>query len=1352
MLQFVEKLNQDDQLNQKQLKNIIRYKIKCYSFMGICLAATRDYRLSKLSTRKCLCLIDHELQKQEKYNEKDEKSESSVSIESTNYPIDSSKALVQLKVECLLDASNACGQMVKTFKEMVKFNACLIEKNKHDKFDMDEFGGLKEADEQRVNFAKHAFLLSKSLIDPNIRVQALFTLAISLYENELYQSAAYYFNELLSISTVLLEPIDVTFYSDASIDYHLEANIYMCKCQLIIHYFQADSFIKLNSESENFDFELHKEQAKTEANLMNKENHIDFDVLYKKLLKYNKTLLDRIFQWKLNETVRASFQFSCSKIDKLKQDKESERLNNLYNLCNECLIYIAFKMEKYDDCLIHIERVSYLLSVDLQTLHESGMTKNLDFLSYENLLEIIRLVQGPVLHYKFLFDSKLLIVFLIEPEKGITFHKQIKTSQIFSAQEIKKTNSKGSQSELEFWLFKFEIIKNQWFKEHLDEIECRHVPSDDNELKILREANRAKEKSFFTYLHANLKSDAQFKLEYHFDTVDLSSLKLSDKLKVDLTVNELSYGSLHHTTHKQEPNIQSIQMLTKLFSSFILKPIETIYQKLVESQTEQAIKFVIDSKYLQLFSYALNSLNQSNDTSKNFNFLLVLDSYFYFGYKYLTCLEQQIKDEWKLEEKRQEILASPRRPTTAKNTEIKIPKKNIIPKYTSNPRLAIHLLNENPSLDHVLVRNDHVNRLKARLDSSVSVLISQTITGTDAKRSKLEIINYEQVHKDEKCCVMGCPDLRHKFLKNGFDQLKQVASLLYTEPIFSKKMTKQEVLSQLSTSTLIFISTFSTNDSNSTLICSPSHEYPSSSFEIDKYCKLDENDLNSIDMHRCSLLILNCYSFVFNQPKIGLAKKLLSRGCQCVLLVLTPLADNLMNAFYLQFINNLKRNKMIIEAFVSAVESLLTPNTSSIAHLIRSAFCLIGCKSIKLNINEIAKTMVQKRVDQSLEQLSQENKKSYLNREKKPLVFSENYTPSLEVTLNQLQILIKLLLNQTIEDSGNEPFKNNMKLTVIYSLTNELIEKALFYMKTNEIVPEIVHELIYDNQNIINLLECLGFCVQFSSSSYLRDHKQKKMICFPERRFLDLNLRATHILECLMQLCFEENASVSQDRIRSIIFNLQALLPIDNRHLLACLIDIISLTKFSPEIMLSTSDNSVMYVLNYFQIESKLSNRKFEHLSSQELNKWSYENLQPEQVRKSMEELVKSSPNYISTHICNNPNNKLANFLFSIGFEFIGQWLRFNESEFNQHLLDLMLKFFTSFTLDRDMSLYNELNINVMGLRSARRTPLQNQQSETRDIDKYDVCFNFEIIKFFQLYGLFCLLFSFVRETHGENL
>ena len=63
--------------------------------------------------------------------------------------------------------------------------------------------------------------------------------------------------------------------------------------------------------------------------------------------------------------------------------------------------------------------------------------------------------------------------------------------------------------------------------------------------------------------------------------------------------------------------------------------------------------------------------------------------------------------------------------------------------------------------------------------------------------------------------------------------------------------------------------------------------------------------------------------------------------------------------------------------------------------------------------------------------------------------------------------------------------------------------------------------------------------------------------------------------------------------------------------------------------------------------------------------------------------------------------NKVANFLFSIGFEIVGDWLRFNDVQFYRRILELMLKFFTSFAIDRDMTLYKELNINVMGQRSA---------------------------------------------------
>ena len=82
-----------------------------------------------------------------------------------------------------------------------------------------------------------------------------------------------------------------------------------------------------------------------------------------------------------------------------------------------------------------------------------------------------------------------------------------------------------------------------------------------------------------------------------------------------------------------------------------------------------------------------------------------------------------------------------------------------------------------------------------------------------------------------------------------------------------------------------------------------------------------------------------------------------------------------------------------------------------------------------------------------------------------------------------------------------------------------------------------------------------------------------------------------------------------------------------------------------------------------------------------------------------------NSTDLISINLSNNKiklstNNKVLNFLVSIGYEIIGQWLRFNDIEFNRKMIDLMIKIFTSFTLDRDMSLYKELNINVLGQRS----------------------------------------------------
>ena len=109
-------------------------------------------------------------------------------------------------------------------------------------------------------------------------------------------------------------------------------------------------------------------------------------------------------------------------------------------------------------------------------------------------------------------------------------------------------------------------------------------------------------------------------------------------------------------------------------------------------------------------------------------------------------------------------------------------------------------------------------------------------------------------------------------------------------------------------------------------------------------------------------------------------------------------------------------------------------------------------------------------------------------------------------------------------------------------------------------------------------------------------------------------MRTVHILSAMIELCFEQsidnhpkptdhsihldeasyinqfyNQSPGIDEVKPeykmkmIIFNLQALLPIEDKNLLTCLIDIIALTKFSSEIILSLTDHSVYYAFNYYE-------------------------------------------------------------------------------------------------------------------------------------------------------------------------
>ena len=154
------------------------------------------------------------------------------------------------------------------------------------------------------------------------------------------------------------------------------------------------------------------------------------------------------------------------------------------------------------------------------------------------------------------------------------------------------------------------------------------------------------------------------------------------------------------------------------------------------------------------------------------------------------------------------------------------------------------------------------------------------------------------------------------------------------------------------------------------------------------------------------------------------------------------------------------------------------------------------------------------------------------------------------------------------------------------------------------------------------------------------------------------------------------------------------------------------------------------------------------HLNK-DIDAWSKRITSADTTKSLVESKIKSSLSGKSHATKFSRTNKVVNFLYSIGFELVGDWLRFNDIGFNRRVIELMLKLFTSFAQDRDMTLYKELNINVMGQRSAvtrerysfiRANSGLTNQSEEKATDHFqvnlpllDFNFNFKIIHFSNL-------------------
>ncbi len=87
MLKFAEiiddKLTQAS-LNTLQLNSLRCFKIKCYSYLGVCLAGLRDFRYSRLCTRKSIFLVDKEIEAKSAQSHTDSTDSIAVNSAATN--------------------------------------------------------------------------------------------------------------------------------------------------------------------------------------------------------------------------------------------------------------------------------------------------------------------------------------------------------------------------------------------------------------------------------------------------------------------------------------------------------------------------------------------------------------------------------------------------------------------------------------------------------------------------------------------------------------------------------------------------------------------------------------------------------------------------------------------------------------------------------------------------------------------------------------------------------------------------------------------------------------------------------------------------------------------------------------------------------------------------------------------------------------------------------------------------------------------------------------------------------------------------------------------------------------------
>ncbi|XP_064648996.1 tetratricopeptide repeat protein 28-like [Lineus longissimus] len=438
---------------------------------------------------------------------------------------------------------------------------------------------------------------------------------------------------------------------------------------------------------------------------------------------------------------------------------------------------------------------------------------------------------------------------------------------------------------------------------------------------------------------------------------------------------------------------------------------------------------------------------------------------------------------------------------------------------------------------------------------TLTTMTTCTSTGTDVVSSTGTVTEFKQISDHDRFVVIGNPALPERLqLRNtlwrppgGLEaerkEIQRIASYIEVEPIMGADATKDRFLHEFATASVLHIATYGCAHDGS-LVMSPNVTYQESGPPPGGAYLISNEEIRSA-CTMAKLVIISSgwstYQRKYEERQLLLPSAFVLAGAQCVLYLMWPITDRVLEKFYYHFYETLQKGSLVTEAVRAAMGELAGTEGYNKLHQ-WAPFILVG-KDVNVNLNHIKHAMMDQTIDDAESDVIRLLNKNPLN----PVPAIPN-VPGRDENMHSLQVMFMKLLSA-----------HKQQPEVLQCLV-DMLDSGLKRLHTEDSkVTTELDDKIAESPAALELLKFLGFHFQ-PKGPYI----SHPYVVYPHWNIDELLVPAYDALRALSDVAEDESSK------RAFL----EFFPTTQDNI-SYMIDMIAITKHAQEIQLKVSDLSV---------------------------------------------------------------------------------------------------------------------------------------------------------------------------------